>query len=97
MTKAQRAHHAKLHVDLAETRAGLEQLTEKSFGLLQQPLFEHAPDTVPSPLCQHKCKGDKRGRAVYGPERDCGGCVNQTITCLTCSASVEMSTRKDLK
>ncbi len=63
----------------------------------QPAMFDLAPADVPSPLCDHKCPREKRGRAVYGPEIDHGGCVNQRITCLTCGASCEMSTRKDLK
>jgi hypothetical protein len=52
-------------------------------------------ETVASPLCIYvRCS--RKGRAVLGDPRDCGGCVNRTIRCLGCGATGEQSTRKDL-
>ena len=65
----------------------------KQLGLF--PL-EHAPADIASPLCCYERPCPRKGRAVLGPERDLRGCVNQSITCLTCGATGERSTRKDL-
>lgn len=55
-----------------------------------------APDvsTIASPLCIYEpCP--RRGRAVLGPPRDRGGCVNRSIRCLNCGATGEQSTRTE--
>ncbi len=55
MTRAQREHHRALHVDLAQTRAGLEQLTEKAYELLG----------VKAPACR-RCMNWKRKDSEHG-------------------------------
>jgi hypothetical protein len=68
--------------------------------LHQANLFElapvaAAPATVASPLCMYEhCS--RKGRAALGPPDDRGGCVNRSITYLTCGATGVQSARKDL-
>ena len=67
-------------------------MTEQ-LSLLDSPVAEVA--TVASPICAYEhCR--RKGRAVLGEPVDLGGCVNRSITCLTCGARGEQSTRKDL-
>lgn len=63
-------------------------------GRTQGSLFDDlAPEkTVASPLCIAyfpPCK--RKGRAVYGEEVSHDGCVNRSITCLTCGVTGEES------
>lgn len=57
--------------------------------MAQGQLFD-APVTVASPLCiWTRC--ERKGRAVYGPAVNHDGCVNRSITCLTCGSTGEES------
>jgi hypothetical protein len=54
--------------------------------------------TVPSPLCFYQRRPCwRKGRAVYGPQRDVGECINRSIVCLTCGATGEASANKALR
>lgn len=52
--------------------------------------------TVASPLCcAYDLPCSRKGRAVLGPPRDLGGCVNRSILCQTCGRTGEQSTRTE--
>jgi hypothetical protein len=61
--------------------------------------------TVPSPLCHFDRPPDhagvwrchRAGRAVLGRKRVKVGCINRTITCLTCGCHGEQSENTERK
>lgn len=62
--------------------------------MMQPSLFE-AREIVRNPICGREPHCGHK--AELGPARDLGECINQSITCLSCPATGEQSTRKDLR
>ena len=66
----------------------------KPTGPLRKSSFVHN-ESVRCPLCCHTRHCGSR--AVLGEPEDRGGCVNRTITCLSCGRTGEQRTRKDVR
>lgn len=67
-------------------RATVAHVTLKQLTLIE----DVGEETVASPLCCYdNCQ--RKGRAVMGPPRDLGDCINRSIRCLKCGATGEES------
>ena len=73
---------------------GAEREGEDAGDEVIQPSLYPEPATVASPLCWKEPACRPRGRAVEGPARDLGGCVNTAVACQDCKAVGELSVRK---